>query len=116
MSDATPAPAPQAVLAVSTFYKDFEGPIEGAVLPGTELKKTWVNANGGTNYGVELEMRKGLGLLGAAFDGNIHAIGGAYGFDARVNRTISVSTAAVQEALESVYDADALLAELNRGR
>ena len=58
--------APQAVLAVSTFYKDFEGPIEGAVLPGTELKKTWVNAQGGTNYGVELEVRSPLDVLSAS--------------------------------------------------
>ena len=69
----------------------------------------------GGNSGSPVIARDGS-VIGAAFDGNIHAIGGAYGFDARVNRTISVSSAAVQEALESVYDAEALLAELNRGR
>jgi TonB-dependent receptor len=54
---------PQAVLAVSGFSKNFERPIEDAVLPGTELKKTWVNAAGGTNYGVELEVRTPLDVL-----------------------------------------------------
>lgn len=54
---------PQSVFAVSAFFKDFEDPIEDAVLPGTELKKTWVNANGGTNFGLELEMRTPLDVL-----------------------------------------------------
>ena len=53
----------RSVFAVSTFFKDFEAPIEDAVLPGTELKKTWVNAAGGTNYGVEFEMRTPLDVL-----------------------------------------------------
>ena len=57
---------PQSVVAVSTFYKEFEAPIEDAVLPGTELKKTWVNARGGTNYGVELELRSPLDVIAAS--------------------------------------------------
>jgi hypothetical protein len=52
-------------------------------------------------------------VIGTAFDGNIHATGGAYGFDPRLNRTISVSAAAIEEALRNVYGADAVLAELN---
>ena len=52
-------------------------------------------------------------VLGAAFDGNIHSLGGAYGFDPDVNRTIVVSSAAVQEALEKIYVAPALNKELN---
>ncbi len=54
---------PRSVVAVSTFYKDFKAPIEDAVLPGTELKKTWVNAQGGRNYGVELEWRSSLDMI-----------------------------------------------------
>jgi TonB-dependent receptor len=53
----------QSVVAVSTFFKDFDAPIEDAVLPGTELKKTWVNAEGGTNVGLELEFRSGLDVI-----------------------------------------------------
>jgi TonB-dependent receptor len=55
--------SPQSVLAISGFYKDFEAPIEDAVLPGTELKKTWVNAEGGSNLGLELEMRTPLDIV-----------------------------------------------------
>lgn len=51
-------------------------------------------------------------VIGAAFDGNIHSLGGAYGYDASVNRTVVVSTGAVQEALTKVYPAPALLKEL----
>jgi hypothetical protein len=66
----------------------------------------------GGNSGSPVIARDGS-VIGAAFDGNIHSLGGAYGFDPRVNRTVTVSTAAVQEALRNVYGADTLLAELN---
>jgi hypothetical protein len=69
----------------------------------------------GGNSGSPVIARDGS-VIGAAFDGNIHSIGGAYGFDPRINRTISVSAAAVQEALRSIYGADALIAELNGPR
>ena len=51
-------------------------------------------------------------LVGLAFDGNIHSIAGNYWFDQRVNRTVSVHTAAMLEALETIYGAEALLEEL----
>jgi len=51
-------------------------------------------------------------LVGLAFDGNIHSIAGNYWFDQRVNRTVSVHTAAMLEALETIYGAEALLREL----
>ena len=44
-------------------------------------------------------------VIGAAFDGNIHSLGGSYGYQGEVNRTVVVSTAAVQEALETIYPA-----------
>jgi V8-like Glu-specific endopeptidase len=69
----------------------------------------------GGNSGSPVIARDGS-VIGAAFDGNIHSIGGAYGFDPRVNRTISVSTAAIEEVLRNVYHAQALLAELNGRR
>jgi len=58
---------PQSVFAVSGFYKRFEAPIEVAVLPSSELIKTWVNGASGDDYGVELEMRSDLGRLGGPF-------------------------------------------------
>jgi V8-like Glu-specific endopeptidase len=66
----------------------------------------------GGNSGSPVIARDGS-VLGAAFDGNIHSLGGAYGFDQRMNRTIVVSSAAVQEALEKIYIAPALIKELN---
>ena len=69
----------------------------------------------GGNSGSPVVARDGS-VIGAAFDGNIHSLGGAYGFDPRVNRTISVSTGAIQEAMRTIYGADALLAELNARR
>lgn len=51
-------------------------------------------------------------VIGAAFDGNIHSLGGAYGYDGALNRTVTVSTAAITEALRNVYQQPRLLAEL----
>ncbi|MFN4295563.1 MAG: S46 family peptidase [Brevundimonas sp.] len=51
-------------------------------------------------------------VIGTAFDGNIHSLGGAFGYDGELNRTVSVSTAAVTEALRTVYRLPHLLEEL----
>jgi hypothetical protein len=67
----------------------------------------------GGNSGSPVLDRNGT-VIGAAFDGNIHSLGGNYGFDPALNRTVVVSMAAVQEALEHIYPAPALLAELTR--
>ena len=52
-------------------------------------------------------------VIGAAFDGNIHSLGGDYGYDPRLNRSASVTAAAIQEALLKVYDRPDLVRELN---
>lgn len=52
-------------------------------------------------------------LVGLVFDGNIYSLGGAYGFDARVNRTVAVHSGAIIEALDKVYGAQRLVLELN---
>lgn len=51
-------------------------------------------------------------VIGAAFDGNIHSLGGNYGYDPVLNRTVVVSTAALQEALEKIYPAPRIVKEL----
>ncbi len=51
-------------------------------------------------------------VIGAAFDGNIHSLGGAYGYDGALNRTVTVSTAAITEALRNIYPSPNLLDEL----
>jgi hypothetical protein len=53
-------------------------------------------------------------LLGVAFDGNQASIAGEFVYDGAANRTVAVSTAAITEALDKVYDRKALLAELER--
>lgn len=65
----------------------------------------------GGNSGSPVIDRDGR-VIGAAFDGNIHSLGGNYGYDGSINRTVVVSTAAVQEALEKIYPAPHLVAEL----
>ncbi|MDQ3074367.1 MAG: S46 family peptidase [Pseudomonadota bacterium] len=67
----------------------------------------------GGNSGSPVIDRNGA-VIGAAFDGNIHSLGGNYGYDPALNRTVVVSTDAVQEALEKIYPAPALVAELKR--
>ncbi|RZJ03706.1 MAG: S46 family peptidase [Brevundimonas sp.] len=51
-------------------------------------------------------------VIGAAFDGNIHSLGGSYGYDGELNRTVTVSTAAITEALRHIYPQPRLLQEL----
>jgi hypothetical protein len=52
-------------------------------------------------------------IVGLAFDGNIHSISGSYWFDDRMNRSIGVHPAYIRTALEQVYGAKALLAEID---
>ena len=67
----------------------------------------------GGNSGSPLLNRDGR-IVGLVFDGNIHSTGGAYGFDAALNRTVSVSSQLVLEALRKIYGANALADELER--
>lgn len=55
---------------------------------------------------------KDLRIVGLVFDGNIESLGGDYGFDASVNRTVAVDSAALVEALSKVYGAKRLVDEL----
>jgi hypothetical protein len=65
----------------------------------------------GGNSGSPVIDAKGQ-VIGAAFDGNIHSLGGDYGYDPALNRSVAVSAAAITEALRKVYGADALVKEL----
>jgi len=57
-------------------------------------------------------INKDLQVVGLVFDGNIQSLGGDYGFDASVNRTVSVHSSALLEALSKIYGADRLVQEL----
>lgn len=65
----------------------------------------------GGNSGSPVVNAKGE-VLGAAFDGNIHSLGGAFGYDGSINRTVVVATSAATEALAKVYGRTALVKEL----
>ncbi len=65
----------------------------------------------GGNSGSPLLDAKGE-IIGVAFDGNIQSLGGQFGFDEGVNRSVILSGAAITEALEVVYDDKPLVAEL----
>lgn len=51
------------LIAASFFAKDFTDPIESTVQPTTDLRSSFLNAEGAINRGVEFEMREGLGSL-----------------------------------------------------
>lgn len=51
-------------------------------------------------------------VVGLIFDGNIHSLGGAFGFDPQLNRAVAVTTSALTETLKKVYGADRIVAEL----
>ena len=79
--------------------------------PTTVFNISTTNDIIGGNSGSPLIDAKGR-VIGAVFDGNIHSLGGDYGYDGTLNRTIAVSTAAITEALGAVYGQTALVAEL----
>ena len=53
------------LLAASYFYKKFKDPIELVLQPGGNQRRTWINAAGANNQGLELEFRRNLGFLAA---------------------------------------------------
>ena len=66
-----------------------------------------VNGNSGSPL-IDAEGR----IVGLMFDGNIHSIAGDYWFDPTKNRAVALHPAIIREALDKVYGAKALLAEL----
>ena len=92
------------------------------------LPKTWLTAKArltpsmpfnfvttndiiGGNSGSPVVNRHGE-VVGLVFDGNIQSLGGDYGFDESVNRTVAVHSAALIEAMDKVYGARRLVNEL----
>jgi hypothetical protein len=55
-------------------------------------------------------------VVGLVFDGNIWSLGGDYGFDEKLNRTVAVDSAGITHALEKIYGATRVLEELIPGR
>jgi hypothetical protein len=65
----------------------------------------------GGNSGSPMVNRQGE-VVGLVFDGNIESLGGEYGFDPAVNRTVAVHSAALLEALDRVYGAQRIVDEI----
>lgn len=80
--------------------------------PNTIFDISTTNDIIGGNSGSPLINARGE-VIGAIFDGNIHSLGGDYGYDPALNRAVAVSAAVVSEALDKVYGDKALVAELD---
>ena len=65
----------------------------------------------GGNSGSPVVNQKGE-VIGLVFDGNIHSLGGEYGFDPRTNRAVAVHAQALLEAMDKVYPAGHIAAEI----
>jgi hypothetical protein len=57
-------------------------------------------------------LNKNAEIVGLVFDGNIHSLGGDYGFDEQQNRAVAVHSSAILEALDQIYGATRLASEL----
>ena len=79
--------------------------------PQTPLDVSTNNDIIGGNSGSPLIDSEGR-VVGAVFDGNIHSLGGEFGFDPRLNRAVAVLTAAIGPALRNIYGRPALADEL----
>ena len=69
----------------------------------------------GGNSGSPLVNKNGE-VVGLVFDGNIHSLGGEYGFDEKLNRTVAVDSRALLEALDHVYPAAHIATEIRAGQ
>ncbi len=65
----------------------------------------------GGNSGSPLLDKNGA-IVGLIFDGNIHSLGGAFGYDPTSNRATSVDSRALIEGLRKVYHADRIVEEI----
>jgi Peptidase S46 len=93
--------------ALAARWKDAQSKLD----PDTVFDMSSDNDIIGGNSGSPLIDARGR-AIGAIFDGNIHSLGGNFYFDPKLNRAVSVSTAAITEALDKIYGRKALLAEL----
>jgi hypothetical protein len=94
-----------------------------ALAPAILAKRKAINENGaldfiyaadtiGGNSGSPVIDRSG-NVIGANFDRNIHGLRNDYAYDVTMARSIAVSTAAIEQALKTIYPAPSLLAELH---
>jgi Peptidase S46 len=78
---------------------------------GTRFDFTTTNDILGGNSGSPV-VNRNAEIVGLAFDGNIHSLGGDYGFDPAKNRAVAVHSDALLEALSKIYGAQRIVDEL----
>jgi outer membrane receptor protein involved in Fe transport len=61
-------PGPGQVIALSTFYKKIDKPIERIIQPTTDLRTSFVNADSATLMGAEIEFRRSLEFISPALE------------------------------------------------
>ena len=114
----------RAVAAFTRFgeFYDRAGPPPRALTPAWANARTAVDPQTifnlvtstdsiGGSSGSALLDRDGR-VIGVVFDGNIHSLGGEFFYDGGLNRSISVSSAAIAAALRHVYGMNDLVGEL----
>lgn len=78
----------------------------------TNLNFSSTNDIIGGNSGSPVIGRDGK-VIGLIFDSNIQGLGGDFGYDGRVNRSVAVDVTGITEALKSIYHTDRLVTELS---
>ncbi len=81
--------------------------------PATQLNFVCTADIIGGNSGSPV-VNRNLELVGLIFDGNIQSLPGDYRYDDRLDRAVSVSSQAIREALQKIYHADRIVAELGK--
>jgi hypothetical protein len=84
---------------------------QSSLNPSTPMNMSTTNDIIGGNSGSPVVNTDGH-VVGLIFDGNIHSLGGEYGFNADTNRAVAVHSAVILEALQKVYGAKHLVDEL----
>ncbi|MFO0726127.1 MAG: S46 family peptidase [Myxococcota bacterium] len=79
--------------------------------PSTPMDLATTNDIIGGNSGSPL-INKDAAVIGLVFDGNIYSLGGDFGFDPELNRAVAVSSSAILEALDKVYEVRRLASEI----
>ena len=89
----------------------FEAKDKGGLNLGQSFNFVTTNDIIGGNSGSPV-INKSAEIVGLVFDGNIRSLGGAYWYDERSNRAVSVHSGAIIEAMRKVYDAGFLADEM----
>jgi Peptidase S46 len=96
--------------------------------PPFDLPASWLSARDKLDLGTPLDfcttndiiggnsgspvIDRNADVVGLIFDGNIHSLGGDFGYDPELNRAVAVDSAGILEALSKIYGAQRVVDEL----